>query len=160
MEKYIRAEMEVVKFDVEDVITTSGETETTLWQPDCPPRAAHGLIRHRPVIHRGPPARSQNGFRAGDRPGKGRKKHMKLKDGFVTREMYGEHLMVSTDGAFNGLVRSNAAAAFIVECLAEETTEQEIVQKMLAKYDAPTEILEEDVKKILNTLRDVDALEE
>lgn len=36
MEKYIRAEMEVVKFDVEDVITTSGETEPTLWQPDCP----------------------------------------------------------------------------------------------------------------------------
>lgn len=37
MEKYIRAEMEVVKFDVEDVITTSGETtEATLWQPDCP----------------------------------------------------------------------------------------------------------------------------
>jgi hypothetical protein len=36
MEKYIRAEMEVVKFDVEDVITTSTETETTLWQPDCP----------------------------------------------------------------------------------------------------------------------------
>jgi hypothetical protein len=31
---------------------------------------------------------------------------------------------------------------------------------MLAKYDAPAEILEEDVKKILNTLRDVDALEE
>ena len=85
---------------------------------------------------------------------------MKLKDGFVTREMYGEHLMVSTNGAFNGLVRSNAAAAFIVECLAEETAEQEIVQKMLAKYDAPAEILEEDVKKILNTLRDVDALEE
>ena len=85
---------------------------------------------------------------------------MKLKDGFVTREMYGEHLLVSTAGAFIGLVRSNAAAAFIVECLAEETTEQEIVQKMLAKYDAPAEILEEDVKKILNTLRDVDALEE
>lgn len=36
MEKYIRAEMEVVKFDVEDVITTSGETETTMYVPDCP----------------------------------------------------------------------------------------------------------------------------
>lgn len=36
MEKYIRAEMEVVKFDVEDVITTSSEPEATLWQPDCP----------------------------------------------------------------------------------------------------------------------------
>ena len=36
MEKYIRAEMEIVKFDVEDVITTSSETESTLWQPDCP----------------------------------------------------------------------------------------------------------------------------
>lgn len=85
---------------------------------------------------------------------------MKLKQGFITREMYGEHLMVSAGGTFNGFVRSNATAAFIVECLAEETTEAEIVQKMLEKYGAPAEIIAEDVKKILDTLRSIGALDE
>ena len=85
---------------------------------------------------------------------------MKLKQGFITREMYGEHLMVSTTSAFNGFVRSNATAAFIVECLSEQTYEEEILRKMLEKYDAPAEILEEDINTILDTLRKVGALEE
>lgn len=85
---------------------------------------------------------------------------MKLKNGFITREMYGEHLMLSTNSAFSGFVRSNATAAFIVECLGEETTEQEIIRKMLEKYDAPAEIIAEDVSSILKTLRSIGALDE
>ena len=85
---------------------------------------------------------------------------MKLKEGFITHETCGEHVMVSANGTFSGIVRSNATAAFIVNCLAEETTEQEIVRKMLAKYDAPSAIIEADVKKILDTLRGIGALEE
>ena len=39
---------------------------------------------------------------------------MKLKDGFVTHDMGGEQIMVSTGStAFSGLVRSNGTAAFI-----------------------------------------------
>lgn len=85
---------------------------------------------------------------------------MKLKDGFITHETCDEHLTVSTNGAFNGIIRSNATAAFIVECLKEETTEQEIIQKMMAKYNAPSDIIEEDVKKVLDTLRGINALNE
>lgn len=84
---------------------------------------------------------------------------MKLKNGFICREVSGEHLMISADGSFSGFVRSNATAAFILKCLAEETTEQEIVQKVLAKYDAPPEIVEADVKMVLDTLRGIRALD-
>lgn len=35
MENYVRAEMEVVEFEAEDVIVTSG-CFPVLWQPDCP----------------------------------------------------------------------------------------------------------------------------
>ena len=53
---------------------------------------------------------------------------MKLKEGFVTHEMGGEQVMVATGSAsFSGLVRSNATAAFIVDCLKEETTKEQIL---------------------------------
>lgn len=86
---------------------------------------------------------------------------MKLKDGFVTHEMGGEQIMVATGNTnFAGLVRSNATAAFIVECLGQETTKQAIVDAMLAKYDVTAEIVEADVEKVLTKLRGIGALEE
>ena len=61
---------------------------------------------------------------------------MKLNPKFLTHETKGEHITVSTTGTkFNGLIRSNSTAAFIVESLKSDTTESEIVDKMLAKYD-------------------------
>lgn len=85
---------------------------------------------------------------------------MKLKHGFITREMAGEQIMVSSDGTFSGLVRSNATAAFIVDCLKEETSETELVTKMLEKYDAEEAIIAADVTRILDTLRNIGALDE
>lgn len=86
---------------------------------------------------------------------------MKLKDGFVTHDMGGEQIMVSTGStAFSGLVRSNGTAAFIVDCLKEETTKEQIVAKMLEKYDAPEAVISADVDKILEKLRSIKALDE
>lgn len=86
---------------------------------------------------------------------------MKLKDGFVTHEMGGEQIMVATGAAsFAGLVRSNATAAFIVECLKEETTREAIVAKMLEKYDTDRAVIAADVDKIVAKLRSIKALDE
>lgn len=86
---------------------------------------------------------------------------MKLKDGFVTHEMGGEQIMVATGAAtFAGLVRSNATAAYIVECLKEDTTKEAIVEKMLAKYDASADVISADVDKIIAKLRSINALDE
>lgn len=86
---------------------------------------------------------------------------MKLKDGFVTHEMGGEQVMVATGTAnFAGLVRSNATAAFIVDCLKEPTTKDEIVDKVLAKYDTTREVVAADVEKILTKLRGIGAIDE
>ena len=86
---------------------------------------------------------------------------MKLKEGFVTHDMGGEQIMVSTGStAFSGLVRSNGTAAFIVDCLKEETTREEIIAKMLDKYDASEEVISADVDKILAKLRSIKALDE
>lgn len=85
---------------------------------------------------------------------------MKLKDAFLTHYSDKEQVMVDISGEFSGVVRSNPTASFIVECLKDETTECEIVEKMLSKYDAPVEIITEDVQKILNTLRKIGAINE
>lgn len=86
---------------------------------------------------------------------------MKLKEGFVTHEMGGEQIMVATGTAnFAGLVRSNPTAAFIVDCLKEETTREQIIEKMLAKYEATPEVVGADVDKIVAKLRSINALDE
>lgn len=86
---------------------------------------------------------------------------MKLKEGFVTHEMGGEQIMVATGVAkFAGLARSNATAAFIVDCLKEETSREAIIEKMLAKYDASQDVISADVDKILGKLREIGALDE
>ncbi len=85
---------------------------------------------------------------------------MKLKAGFITREMAGEQIMVSATGDFSGMVRSNETAAFIVDTLKEDVTKEEIIKKLLEKYDAPCDIIAEDVEKVLETLRKIGALDE
>lgn len=86
---------------------------------------------------------------------------MKLKDGFITHESDGEQIMVAAgEVRFSGMVRSNKTAAFIVDCLKEETAKEQIVEKLVAAYDAPKEVIEKDVQKILDSLRSIGALDE
>ena len=86
---------------------------------------------------------------------------MRLKDGFVTYETGEEQLLVAgSDAGFDGLVRSNKTAAFIVNCLKQETTAEQIVEKMANRYDAPRQIIVADVEKVLARLRSIGALDE
>ena len=84
---------------------------------------------------------------------------MKLNPKFLTHETKGEHITVSTTGTkFNGLIRSNPTAAFIVESLKNDTTESEIVDKILAKYDVERPTAEKDVADIIDKLRSIGAV--
>ncbi len=86
---------------------------------------------------------------------------MKLKEDFITQDIDGTQFLVAVGGeAFSGIVRSNETAAFIVDCLKEETTMDAIADRMCAKYDAPRETIAADVAEIINTLRGINALEE
>ena len=53
---------------------------------------------------------------------------MKLKSEFITHRMGDEQVMVAAGTSqFCGIIRSNRTAAFIVDCLKTETTEEEII---------------------------------
>ena len=86
---------------------------------------------------------------------------MKLKPGFITQDIDDTQFLVPMGAeAFSGVVRSNRTAAFIVDCLKQETTEDAIVEAMCQTFDAPRETIAADVGGILNTLRQIGALEE
>ena len=85
---------------------------------------------------------------------------MKLKENFITQEMDGEQIMVAAGGGFAGMVRSNATAAFIVDCLKNETTREAVLDAMGQKYDAPREVMAADVDMVLGNLRRIGALDE
>lgn len=86
---------------------------------------------------------------------------MKLKNGFITHETDGEQILIDTGANnFAGLVRSNPTAAFIVNCLKIDTTEKEILEKMLEKYDGDEKVMAEDIKKIVGKLKSIGAIDE
>lgn len=85
---------------------------------------------------------------------------MKLKNTFITHTANNEQILVDTSGKFSGIVRNNKTAAFIVDCLKEETSVDDIVDKMVEEYDAPLEDIKKGVDDVLDTLRKVGALDE
>ena len=86
---------------------------------------------------------------------------MKLKSNFITQDIDDTQFLVPVGAeAFQGIVRSNKTAAFIVDCLKKETTEEQIVDRMAAKYAADRKTIAADVAEILDTLRKINALDE
>ena len=86
---------------------------------------------------------------------------MKLKKEMLTHTMDGSQVMVSTDkDVFSGIVTSNKTAAFIVDCLKDETTQKKKKKAMFDKYDAPMEMISEDVDEVISKLRSIGVIDE
>ena len=87
---------------------------------------------------------------------------MKLKESFVTYGSGSETVLIPTpEASFSGIVRGNNTFGFILECLKEELTEAELEAKMKEKYkNAEPDMLESDIKKTLDGLRQIGALDE
>ena len=71
----------------------------------------------------------------------------------------GEHTMVATKG-FSGMIQCNETAYLIVEQLRKSTSPNKITNELSKKFDAPKEIIYEDVIKIINQLREIGAINE
>jgi S-methylmethionine-dependent homocysteine/selenocysteine methylase len=87
---------------------------------------------------------------------------MKLKKGFITHTIQNTQVMVATgavSGTFNGLARSNETAAFIINCLKQETTEADIVKKITDTYEVDQDKALNDVRKTIDQLQKIGAIE-
>lgn len=86
---------------------------------------------------------------------------MKLADGFITHDADRQQLLIATGRAkFKGLVRSNETAAFIIECLKQDITADEIKTKVFEHFDASKEEISDDVDEVLKQLRNIGAIKE
>jgi hypothetical protein len=84
---------------------------------------------------------------------------MKLNPKFLTHETKGGCITVSTTGTkFNGLIRSNQTAAFIVESLKTKHPGAKIVDTLLARYDVDRPIVKKEVADIIGNLRSIGAV--
>ena len=86
---------------------------------------------------------------------------MKLANGFITHLYKNEQLMVAVGQAgksFHGLVRSNETAAFIIDQLKDETSEESIVERLTERYDVDRETASQDVHSVIEQLRQIGAI--
>lgn len=87
--------------------------------------------------------------------------NMKLKYKMTTMNMDGEIMAVpiECDSKFYGIIRMNDTTAEILELLKEETSEEQIIDKLLSEYDADRETIGKSVKKVIDVLKDNDLLD-
>lgn len=81
---------------------------------------------------------------------------MKIKEGFVLREMGGQAVVVSVGAAskvFNGMIKLNDTGEFLWNELKNDKSEEELVQAMLAQYDVSEEVARQGVDKFIATLK-------
>ena len=80
---------------------------------------------------------------------------MKIKDGFVLREVAGSYIVVAVGEAvknFNGIINLNETGAFLWEILAKGATKEELVAKLLEEYDVDEKTATKDVGTFINKL--------
>ena len=74
---------------------------------------------------------------------------MKIKDGFILREVAGSYLVVAVGSAvkdFNGMINLNESGAFLWKMLEKGSTEEEMVDALVKEYNIDKSIAETDVK--------------
>ncbi|MBQ3904185.1 MAG: PqqD family protein [Eubacterium sp.] len=87
---------------------------------------------------------------------------MKLKKDIVTGSIDGKDFAIATGRLakrFRGIINNNKTAAYIFELLKTDCTEDEIVEAMCKKYDAPAEVIRADVKEVLKQIKDLGIVE-
>ena len=81
---------------------------------------------------------------------------MKLKSGVIITAAQGGYVAVDAGGAkgrFNGMIKMNATAAFIAECLKSGADENALVTKLCEKYDVSEDDARDSVKNVVKNLR-------
>ncbi len=81
---------------------------------------------------------------------------MKIKSGFIMREIAGEYIVVPTGKAaidFNGLITVNELGKFLWEELTSDTDEEKLVDRVLEEYEIDRDTAALDVKEFVEQLQ-------
>ena len=81
---------------------------------------------------------------------------MKIKDGFILREVAGSSIVVAVGDAvkeFNGVINLNETGAFLWKQIEKGVDEDALVSALLDEYDVDKETAEKDVKTFIEKLQ-------
>jgi sensor domain CHASE-containing protein len=86
---------------------------------------------------------------------------MKLKKGFVLREVAGETVVVPVNAElnFNGMITLNETAKVLWKVLENETTEDALVKALLGEFNVDEATAQNDVALFIQKLKGLDFLE-
>lgn len=88
---------------------------------------------------------------------------MKIKKGFIVREVAGSYLALATgelSKEYNGSLTLNSSAKFLFDNMQEDTSKEELVKKMLEYYDDIDESVALDaIDKFVSKLKEENLLD-
>ena len=80
---------------------------------------------------------------------------MKIKKGFVLREVAGSHIVVAVGEAvktFNGVINLNPTSALLWKALEKGAEQKDLVDALLSEYDVSEDVAINDVKAFVGKL--------
>ena len=88
---------------------------------------------------------------------------MKIKKGFVVKEIAGQNVVIALGSAskiFNGIIKLNDSARFVWDMLVLGKEKEEVIAAMSEEYeDVDREVLEKDFDAFVETLKGANILE-
>lgn len=81
---------------------------------------------------------------------------MKIKQGFILREVAGNYIVVAVGSAvkeFNGVINLNETGAFLWKKLQDGADEEGLVQALLGEYEVEEDLARKDVKAFVEKLQ-------
>ncbi|MCG1024355.1 MULTISPECIES: PqqD family protein [unclassified Dehalobacter] len=82
---------------------------------------------------------------------------MKIKDGFMLREVAGQWVVVPLGERvveFNGIMTLSESGALLWKVLENEVAEEELTEAIIKEYDIDRETAEADVREFVNVLKE------
>ena len=81
---------------------------------------------------------------------------MKIKDGFILKDVAGSKIVIATGAAkmsFNGVITFNSVGAEIFELLDGKNTPEDIIAKISSEYAVDSSVVERDFNALVEKLR-------
>ena len=88
---------------------------------------------------------------------------MKIKDGFILREVAGNYIVVSVGAMvkeFNGVINLNETSALLWKLLEKGSSEDELAKALIKEYEIDSELAEKDAKAFVCKLKEAGLLSE
>lgn len=82
---------------------------------------------------------------------------MKIKEGYILREVAGNFVVVAVGNAvknFNGIINLNETGAFLWKILEKGATKDELKKQLLGEYDVSEEIADKDINTFISKLEE------